>query len=106
MDSNFPFAPSSAPGRPPIGPDGSGAPDRLPWDDLPPAPAATPAPPPPPPSGAPARPGPNGGSGRSGENGRHSESSRNELAEIRGRIHRRLLERLNLSNLELLERDQ
>src|SRR5690606_974535 len=34
------------------------------------------------------------------------ESSRSELIEIRGRIHRRLLERLNLANLEALDRDQ
>ncbi len=66
----------------------------LPWD--------TAAPPPKAPVPASATPP----SQRGPVNDSVADTNRGELAEIRGRIHRRLLERLNLSNLELLDRDQ
>jgi pilus assembly protein CpaF len=94
MDSKFPFARPDAADEIIEAPSGNGGPDRLPWDALPSAAAERPA------AGKSAPRAP------TAEATAHHESTRGELAEIRGRIHRRLLERLNLSNLELLERDQ
>lgn len=111
MDSRLPFGRNEA-GTPWPGP-GAGTPDRLPWET--PEPAARPTVPggsARPPASAPSTPPPPSASGGAGAarpaapNGSTPETSRSELAEIRGRIHRRLLERLNLSNLETLDRDQ
>jgi pilus assembly protein CpaF len=78
----------------------TGGADRLPWE-LPEAPGNGHTPPPKPAVATEASP-------KSGHVRRDADadSGRHELAEIRGRVHRRLLERLNLSNLDSLDRDQ
>jgi pilus assembly protein CpaF len=85
-------------GPPPKGkPDDSAAKtsEALPWE-LPEPPRATP-------NGS----GPTAAAtAAAGAAAKNFDTNRAELAEIRGRIHRRLLERLNLQNLDSLDRDQ
>jgi pilus assembly protein CpaF len=79
--------PTRVNGRPPENKAADRAP-RLPWETVPPPAAGSPPP------AAPARP--------SGESRLESQ----QFQQVKARVHRRLLERLNLSNLEKTEREQ
>jgi pilus assembly protein CpaF len=111
MDSSFPPPrPGSSFGGGEPTKSRGGAPALMPWEvpQAPNQPAAGSTIPPPP---APSAPTPSNHSS-SGQTAPHAprsggqEEGRSELAEIRGRVHKKLLERLNLANLENLERDQ
>jgi hypothetical protein len=73
---------------------------RLPWEK--PAPADAPPAPATPPTGAAPQARPAGGQTASGE----ANTGTHYFQQVKGRVHRRLIERLNLSNLERVSREQ